>query len=131
MTQSNHFVAIHRANPAVYRQLCARFAVLKAQLHLIEKGLKDRTEDPIQYAVAEAHECRCLLQAVLGDSPPANDCNARDWIGASGYIRLWEQLHRAEEVLIMLAPLETVLADAWSDQLRLEGSNIDNPACPA
>ena len=26
----------------------------------------------------------------------------------------------------MLAPLETVLADAWSDQLRLEGSNIEN-----
>src|SRR5690242_18889069 len=52
----------------------------------------------------------------------------REWVQGSGYIQLWDQLHRAEETLSLFAPLETVVADAWFDEMRLNGSNIDNRA---
>jgi len=120
------FVAIHSANPAVYRNLCSRFQILEAQMNEVEKRLASRSEDPIVYALAEVKKYRSLLQEVLGGEKSTQNFSAQDWIGASGYIRLWELLHRAEEALILLAPLETVAADAWHDQLRLEGSNIDN-----
>jgi hypothetical protein len=92
----------------------------------VGKRLEGRQEDPIVYALAEVTKYRSLLQGVFDGGKPTQDFSAQDWIGASGYIRLWELLHRAEEALILLAPLETVAADAWHDQLRLQGSNIDS-----
>ena len=41
---AKQFVAIHRANPAVYRQLHARFQVLEAQIDRIKEGLRGRKE---------------------------------------------------------------------------------------
>jgi hypothetical protein len=49
-----------------------------------------------------------------------------DWVQGSGYITLREWIQRAEEALIPIAPLETVIAGAWEDELRLRGANIDN-----
>ena len=92
----------------------------------VVERLEGRTEDPIIYAVAEVKKYQSLLQGVLRGGKSTATSAPQDWIGASGYIRLWELLHRAEEVLLLLAPLETVAADAWHDQLRLEGPNIDN-----
>jgi hypothetical protein len=42
-------------------------------------------------------------------------------VQGSGYIQLWDQLHRAEEALSLFAPLATVIADAWFDEIRLNG----------
>src|SRR5215831_2309471 len=123
---AKNFVAIHSANPAVYRNLCSRFQILDAQMEKVGKRLEGRQEDPIVYALAEVTKYRSLLQSVFGGGKLTQDFSAQDWISASGYIRLWELLHRAEEALILLAPLETVAADAWYDQLRLQGSNIDS-----
>ena len=123
---AKNFVAMHSANPAVYRNLCSRFQILDAQMEEVGKRLEGRQEDPIVYALAEVTKYRSLLQGVFGGGKPTQDFSAQDWIGASGYIRLWELLHRAEEALLLLAPLETVAADAWHDQLRLQGSNIDS-----
>ena len=124
---ATHFVTIDRAYPSVYRQICSRFQILQEQLDTVEPRLKERVkEDPIAYALAEAQKYRSLLQALLEDGNPATRCNPLDWIGALGYIRLEEQLHRMEESLILLAPLETVLSDAWHDKQRLEGSTIGN-----
>jgi hypothetical protein len=124
---ATQFVTIDRAYPAVYRQIYSRFQLLQEQLDTVKPLLKERVkEDPIAYALAEAQKYRDLLQAVLVDGNTATYCSPRDWIGALGYIRLWEQLHRIEEALILLAPLETALSDAWHDKLRLEGSTIGN-----
>ena len=114
------FVTIDRAYPAVYRQLYARVQILQEQLATVEKLLQERKQqDQLAYAFAEVHKYLFLLQTVPSGSP-------QDWTAAFGYIRLWEQLHRAEEALILLAPVETVLSDAWNDKMRLEGSSIGN-----
>jgi hypothetical protein len=52
--------------------------------------------------------------------------NVRDWVQGFGYIRLRQQIHRAEEILTLFTPVETLIAEAWHDELRLQGSNIDN-----
>jgi hypothetical protein len=49
-----------------------------------------------------------------------------EWLLGIGYVRLWERVHRGEEALIMVQPTERVIADALGDQLRLQGSSIDN-----
>lgn len=49
-----------------------------------------------------------------------------EWLLGTGYVRLWERLHRAEEALILVEPAERVIAGAMADELRLQGSTIDN-----
>jgi hypothetical protein len=84
--------------------------------------LQDHTDDPIIYALAEMREYQDILKPALEHAAKTN-C-AQDWLGASGYIRLWELLHRAEETRFLLAPVETVHADACFDVVRLTGSNV-------
>jgi hypothetical protein len=48
------------------------------------------------------------------------------WIDATGYLNLWTRLHQAEEALIELDALESVIGGAVYDELRIQGSNIDN-----
>jgi hypothetical protein len=48
------------------------------------------------------------------------------WVLATGYINLWNRLHRAEEALIEVNPQPAVIRDALNDELRLMGSTIDN-----
>jgi len=48
------------------------------------------------------------------------------WALATGYIKVWERLYRAEEALIEFAPKKKVLESALYDEARLEGSDIKN-----
>lgn len=48
------------------------------------------------------------------------------WVSAIGYVNVWDRMYRAEEALIEVAPQEMVLAEALYDELRLQGSTIDN-----
>jgi hypothetical protein len=140
---TQRFVTIESVNPAVYRELCSRFALLKAQMKVVEQELHERHGDGldhvpdrvnISYALAEVHMYLARLQDTLGEKAgasvhaPHQDPSLREWVQGSGYIQLWDQLHRAEETLSLFAPLGTVIADAGFDEMRLNGSNIDNRA---
>ncbi|GHO85279.1 hypothetical protein [Dictyobacter formicarum] len=48
------------------------------------------------------------------------------WIIGTGYIKLWNLMNQAEELLITLEPIEKVLQDAIYDNMRLNQSNIAN-----
>ncbi|GLV53764.1 hypothetical protein KDH_06150 [Dictyobacter sp. S3.2.2.5] len=48
------------------------------------------------------------------------------WISGAGYIKLWNLMNQAEELLITLEPVEKVLQDAIYDDMRLNQSNIAN-----
>jgi hypothetical protein len=149
-------VTIHRANPAVYRELYSRFKTAQHQVCVLNQKLEEKYQtknDPnrsspprqdavadkdddtfanegILYAREEVTACLAGLKEVLDDVnlEQQNSKNPRiqDWVEGSGYITTWEQLHRVEEGLILLGPLESVIADGYNDVLRLEGSNIDN-----
>ena len=118
------FLTMHRANPAVYCTLNSRYEILKAQMGKVKTKLQDHKDDPILYALAEMSEYQSILKLALEHTSKTN-C-AQDWLGAAGYIRLWELLHRAEETRFLLAPVETVHADACFDMVRLTGSNVDS-----
>src|SRR5439155_11950523 len=46
------------------------------------------------------------------------------WATTTGYISVWETLHRADETLIDAESQSAVIGDAWHDMLRLFGANI-------
>lgn len=48
------------------------------------------------------------------------------WVLGIGYIGVWGSVHRAEEALLLTAPGEVVVAEALADELRLQGSTIEN-----
>jgi uncharacterized membrane protein len=52
--------------------------------------------------------------------------SALEWLLGYGYVRLREQLHRAEESALLIADREALIAEATRDLLRLQDSNIAN-----
>jgi hypothetical protein len=48
------------------------------------------------------------------------------WVLATGYVKVWERLYRAEENMIGFAPQEKVIQSALYDESRLEDSDIKN-----
>lgn len=53
---------------------------------------------------------------------------ARRWVTAVGYVNLWRALHRAEEALIDVEPVPSLVGDALHDDLSLENSTIKEHA---
>jgi hypothetical protein len=47
------------------------------------------------------------------------------WVLATGYVTAWKDLHRAEEVLLTVAPIPVLVGEALYDEWRLTGSTID------
>ncbi len=52
------------------------------------------------------------------------ECKDMRWISGAGYLKAWNLVHRAEEAMITLEPLEEVIREAIYDQMCLIGSNI-------
>ncbi|GCE22771.1 hypothetical protein [Dictyobacter kobayashii] len=48
------------------------------------------------------------------------------WVIGTGYIKLWNLMNQAEELLITLEPLDKVVQDAIYDDMRLNQANITN-----
>jgi hypothetical protein len=134
------FAAIDRANPALYRELRARFEALQSHIQAAResKGISQLPDDQNGGATARWHQRRISaleemdqynrrLQEAFGEkSPPDRDFAVRDWLQGYGYVNLLAQLHRLEELLILFLPVEILLTDAWQDGLRLRGSPIEN-----
>jgi hypothetical protein len=48
------------------------------------------------------------------------------WVLGTGYVTLWQRLHRAQEALIDLQPTDAVIKHAQRDVLRIHNSTISN-----
>jgi hypothetical protein len=48
------------------------------------------------------------------------------WVTASGYIALWKRIHRAEEALVEIEPRTQVVADALTDEWRIQNSTMQH-----
>jgi hypothetical protein len=46
------------------------------------------------------------------------------WLDGSGYLNAWNLIHRAEEALVNIAPVEEVIKEALHDDASIEGSAI-------
>jgi hypothetical protein len=138
MAQS--FAAIDRANPAVYHELRSRFEALQPQIEDAMKHMPENTKNDNgkgdgneslhrrwESAIAEMHQYCSRLKEALGDKePPKRVPEVRDWIQGYGYIDLWEQLNRLDELLILFRPVQNLTNDVFEVRLCLRGSPIDN-----
>ena len=100
------------------RQLAARLDDINAQ-HLNRKSIQ-LAEYRVE-ALREANESFADLKSYL-DKFPAG----LQWVLALGYINAWGKLHRAEEALIELEPVEVVIRGALHDKLGIQNSTMNN-----
>ncbi len=131
-----NFTAVHRANTRVYGQLLNRYRQLKAHPLL---SCPPKTGTEYQMVVADASGCTrssaCnraqedlkALDIQLGVQPDENKSDIGtdlQWVLGTGYINLWNIVHRVEEALIELESRDVVISEALYDELRLKGSTI-------
>lgn len=77
-------------------------------------------------AYREAEKQRDFLRNALNPFSKDPAAGSLQWVSGYGYIELWNRLHRAEEALIKLEPIEELTGYVAHDWLRLQGANIPN-----
>lgn len=131
-----YFSTARSANPRNYSLLESRLHQLKASLGMkdfaknsyeettldaVDEILKNAgTNEHKKSALREAYTCcidisRKLYQSRVGLA----------WTIGTGYNSAWTLLHHAEEVMIEVADVQTVIRGAEHDFLAIEGSGID------
>jgi hypothetical protein len=109
------FTAADRAHPESFAEVRQRVDGLAARLDVLRA-------DPAlarHNAVGEAESHYQALEADLVRGGP-------QWVVGSGYINALTRLHRTEEVLITVQPVEEVLVDALTDEMRLSGARLND-----
>ncbi len=103
--------------PSSFCELQVRLTQLKAVFEVldVEKGTNDRRR-----------AARTEVEKQLKEIDDELKQPGLPWVSAIGYVNVWDRMYRAEEALIEVAPQEMVLAEALYDELRLQGSTIDN-----
>ena len=131
----SYFTTAEHANPRSYGLLRTRLGQLKARLGIRELTPSGSTNEVARehaakmetneeyrlIALREAYACytnasRCLWQ----------DRTGIHWSSGVGYINVWGMLHRAEEALIEVEPVEMVIRGAMHDELSIQNSTIAN-----
>lgn len=131
--------AADRANTRAYAGILSRLFELNAELNSLARRVNEFENDPLKfiaYKEACAHRdfiARQLGQALvpIGGGPEYSlepleegpDKGLR-WVLATGYIDLWNRVHRAEEALILLEPMEMVIGEALYDEFRIGESGM-------
>jgi hypothetical protein len=106
----SRFVSASGANRRSYDLLMNDLARLKTRLEALKRQQKE-LDKPLpkysQIALAEVEAGYSTLQESLNSTPG----NLR-WISGIGYLDAWATLHQAEEALIEVEPINTVLENA-------------------
>lgn len=108
---------IENADGAAYNELVGRTVALQARI--------DAHKDTGDECLNEARKLTGDLAATLGKTT-ALARPGLGWLGGSGYISLWRELHRAEEALLQDERKEWLYATALTDESRLEKAAIDD-----
>jgi hypothetical protein len=116
------FASADSANPRIYHEICVRWDEMARQLDVLTPPCADPAS---QMASAEACAHRDFLARELGQGVGSGGASTGfRWTSATGYIDLWNRLHRLEEALILLKPTPFVVSQAHYDQWRLRRSNL-------
>jgi hypothetical protein len=106
-----------RANSSGFDAIRERLGAITARLAVTAVHVDD--DEGRQFAVREVQAYRAQILAELKQSGPS-------WVLGTGYMSIWKLIHRAEEALLELEPVPTVVAAALYDEQRLTGSPVDN-----
>ena len=111
------FTAPDQAHPQSFAELRQRLDSLASQIRTFGGRQAVEQTPSQQLAVSEAAAHQRALERELSRGGP-------HWTIGTGYVDALTRLHRAEEALILVQPVEDVVAGALFDELRLAGSTI-------
>ncbi len=119
------FTTLQTSNPRSYGLLITRLHQLEARLKEIEVQSRDgKNGQMARYqlvALREAYNNFEDLERLLYKYP-----SGLQWMMCIGYINAWGKLHRAEEALIEVEPVEMVIRGAMHDKLAIQDSNLSS-----
>ncbi|GAC1642115.1 MAG: hypothetical protein NVS4B8_11010 [Herpetosiphon sp.] len=125
-----------RANTRVYGVLCTHVGELDAQINglgpvqeaaITGDQLGSGLEELSRLKAMAHHEVilhRNVLTRQLGLDGHDRTGRGLEWTLSTGYLELWNRLHRAEEALLLLEPNAAVVSGAMYDELCLAGSSL-------
>ena len=110
-------------NATSYGLLKSRLNQLDARLHEIdaEEGKTKNWAEYQRVALREARDKIEDLKSYLHRYPVG-----LPWVLSLGYVDVWSRLHRAEEALIEVEPIEMVVRGALHDKLAIQDSQISS-----
>ena len=125
------------ANMSSYAQMRERWLRLKARLGLQEDEQgnlthmdMDKLQKDVGLDISEPYQKLALREAyALCRGISRNLCSADTglrWVSGSGYTSTWNLIHRAEEALIEIEPVEAVLRGTMHDMFSIKGSTMNN-----
>jgi hypothetical protein len=125
------YARVDSAQPRNYNTLKDRFVQLRAAVGVLAapERLDTLTPPERDNAYSARAELTTYVESIgndLGLLPGTTPASGQSWSLGTGYIDLWNRLHRAEEALIDLDSDENNIAFAANDALRLAGSSIGN-----
>ncbi|PTY07143.1 hypothetical protein DB347_07470 [Opitutaceae bacterium EW11] len=117
------YIGAQYCNPSSYGELRPRLEQVKVVLERFAT-LANSPQPPPAEELKWAEVAKNEYIEILQDFASAD---ARvPWVLATGYITEWKRLHRAEEALIEIVPVECAIAGALEDELRLIGSSVNS-----
>jgi hypothetical protein len=120
------FVDAQHAIPSSYdefqRRFCQAKAVFQTLCPKIPGDSRGQLEGQDPATTTTCREISCQIDRV----DKVLERPGPEWVLATGYVDIWSQLYDIEEALFEIAPEEKVLEWAFNDELRLDGSEIDD-----
>jgi hypothetical protein len=111
------------ANSRSYGLLDSRLEQLETRLGVIRNNTP-REEDLPEYQRVALNEAFDKLEDISKDLYESD--MRLPWVMGYGYVNTWGKLHRAEEALVEVEPVEMTMRGAMHDKMAIAGSQITN-----
>ncbi len=132
-----YFATADGANMGSYARMRTRWLQLKAQLGLQEDAMgnlktvdMEQIQKDIGLELEEPYQKIAFRETyAFCNGISRNFCysdTGMRWVSGIGYISTWQMIHRAEEALIEIEPVEKVLRGAMHDLFAIKGSVMSN-----
>jgi len=110
------------ANSHNYGLIENRLSRLETRLYVLQTTTsEDQLKQYQRVALEEAYDNLSKLHDLMYSST-----SRLPWVLAMGYVNAWNWLHRTEEALIEIEPIEMVVSGAYHDYMAISNSKMDN-----
>ena len=117
------FALAKHANRCSYGNLVNQLNDLNVRIDIEKNNQYGNTaKSPNNNGKIALHQARTWCNDIANEL----NCKGLCWLFATGYINMWKILHHAEEALIEIEPIETVIHGAVHDELCIQDSNMGN-----